>query len=431
MEHLEYSETASRLRVIFNTVIDGIITIDASGIIESMNPAAAQLFGYKPEEVIGHNVKCLMGKPHRQQHDGYLSNYHNTGVRKIIGIGREVQGRRKDGTLFPFFLSVSEVLLADKKIFTAIIHDISDLKKAQEQIIRLNKHLEKRVAERTEELAQVVDKLLIANKRLETEIQERIAAETALIESEQEIRKAYEKEKQLNELKSRFVSMASHEFRTPLSTILSSAALIARYTKSDQQAQRTKHIQRIKKAVKTLTHILNDFLSLSKLEEGKVLNRPQWFCIKDFAGNLLEALEGLAKKEQEIIYQHHGTNSQIFLDENILRNICLNLLSNAIKYSKQDGIIHFKTSFLENTLKIIIQDQGIGIPKEEVQYLFTRFFRAKNVSNIQGTGLGLNIVKRYTDLLNGTIELDSEEGVGTKVAICIPIVPQLSNEKND
>jgi PAS domain S-box-containing protein len=124
-------ENASRLKAVIDTAIDGIITIDIKGTIETVNPAAAKIFGYTPEEIIGKNINMLMPEPDHSSHDQYLKNYHGTGIAKIIGIGREVKGKKKDGKVFPFLLSISEVLLEDKKIFTGIVHDITELKKAE------------------------------------------------------------------------------------------------------------------------------------------------------------------------------------------------------------------------------------------------------------------------------------------------------------
>jgi signal transduction histidine kinase len=284
----------------------------------------------------------------------------------------------------------------------------------------MNAELEKRVSRRTEELAAAINQLLNINKKLEFEIQERKSAEDALREKEKALRKAYEREKELNNLKSRFVSMASHEFRTPLSTILSSAELIEAYNEMGQDAKRVKHILRIRSAVNNLTSILNDFLSLSKLEEGKVISQPMEFVLNDFCDDLLEDILPLLKPGQKVITSEENRNTVIFLDHKILKNILLNLFSNAIKYSEQDKSIYFEFFMDDKMLHFSIRDEGIGIPAEEHEYLFTRFFRAHNVENIQGTGLGLNIVKRYLELMEGIIQFESTLGVGTRFQISLP-----------
>mgnify|MGYP000320942486 CR=1 FL=1 len=392
---------------IFNTVIDGVITIDERGTIETVNPAAAELFGYAAVEIMGQKVNMLMPEPHRTDHDKYLYNYKSTGVKKIIGIGREVRGKRKDGTEFPFRLAISEVHLSTGRVFTGIIHDLTEQKRAEKRILEINDKLEQRVAERTEELSNVVNKLIQSNRELE-------AKELELIQ-------ALDKERELSELKSRFVTTASHEFRTPLSTILSSASLIARYTEPGTIEKRNKHINRIKKSVKNLTGILNDFLSLSKLEEGKVESQIHDFNLTDLCSEVIEHIGTTLKKDQQVVFINDIKNENVHGDERSIRNVMINLLSNASKYSDEGKKIIFKITNDEKAIHFSVKDNGIGIPADEQQYLFTRFFRANNVSNIQGTGLGLNIVKRYLDLMDGTIKFESEEGEGTKFRVSVPL----------
>ncbi|MEM0993600.1 MAG: PAS domain-containing sensor histidine kinase [Bacteroidota bacterium] len=414
-------EVYDLLEAIFEGAIDGVIAIDDRGIVEAVNPAAAKLFDYEVTEIVGNNIKMLMPMPDQARHDNYIENYQRTGIKKIIGIGREVKGLKKNGDVFPFRLSVSEVTTNQRCFYTGFIHDVSDLNKAKKQLEQMNTQLEELVDKRTEELSDVVNRLLKTNKQLKHEAQERAAAEAALRESEREIRQAYEKEKELGALKSRFVSMASHEFRTPLTTIGSSAALLARYVLAEQQDKRDKHIGRIKSSVGHLTGILNDFLSLSKLEEGKVDLQIAPINWEHFCDDTLEELQGSLKKRQAIVCQNEAQNLILESDQRLLKNIFFNLLSNAVKYSPAGATITVKSELEEGVLSISVKDEGIGIPKEEQQYLFTRFFRAKNAGNIQGTGLGLTIVKRYVDLLNGNISFVSEEGQGTTFTVKLSI----------
>jgi len=227
-----------------------------------------------------------------------------------------------------------------------------------------------------------------------------------------QVRRALEHERELNELKSRFVSTASHEFRTPLSTILSSASLLSRYHTEQDQVKREKHIERIKSSVQNLTGILNDFLSLDKLETGVVQSQPETFdlmaCIQETCDQLAPTL----KKHQHIRYRHQG-RAEVFLDKRILTNVLLNLLSNASKYSGEGKAIDLTTRLMDGNLAITVKDQGIGISKEDQKHLFKRFFRSNNAINTAGTGLGLNIVKKYVELLNGEIEFYSELGIGS------------------
>lgn len=414
-------DSTRRLDAIIKTAIDGIITIDEWGVIESINPAAVELFGYSEDEVLGQNVSTLMPNPYQREHDQYLKNYRETGVRKIIGIGREVTGMRKDGTTFPVRLAVSETWLDKRRIFTGIVHDLTEVKKAEEEAHILNQQLEQKVIERTEELAHVVNRLLKTNVQLENEVQERKNIENALLKAQKELTSSLEKEKQLNELKSRFVSMASHEFRTPLSTILSSVSLIGRYSKEEQQQNREKHIERIKSAVTNMTGILNDFLSLSKLEEGKMQMTAEQFTVGELCEDMKEEVHGLLKEGQNIRFEIANPALEMFLDKRHMKNILLNLMSNAIKYSGEGKNIFFRAWEKADIVTFEVEDQGIGIPEEDQEHLFTRFFRAHNAINIQGTGLGLNIVKRYVEMLSGNLAFESEEGKGSIFRVNVPV----------
>lgn len=411
MEKQSRKELELRLQAMFDTAVDGIITIDRRGIIDSVNPSACQLFGYSKKEMLGKDVSFLAPHPHRAEHTSYIEKYLATGKKKIIGIGREVQGQRKDGSLFPFWLSVSELRIGEHIIFTGFIHDISELKKAEQEVQQLNADLESKVGERTEQLADAVNRLLAANKKLEREIRERQAAEQALQEKQEELVQALEREKELGALKTRFVSMASHEFRTPLATIQSSAALVRRYAEAANVERLSYHLEKINMTVNNLTSILNDFLSLNKLEEGRVENQPQHFDLQHFCHETIEEIRGLAKSGQNIILNSSEKNVSVFLDPRLLKNILYNLLSNAIKYSEKD--ILCESSVAKGQLHIRVIDQGIGIPETDKQHLFERFFRASNATNIQGVGLGMNIVQRYLSIMGGDISFESEEGKGS------------------
>ena len=419
--NLSMSIDSQQLRAIFETAVDCLIIIDSHGEISKINPAGAKLFGYEVKELLGQNVSILMPTPHHEKHDSYLQNYHHSGVGKIIGIGRDIVGKKKDGTLFPCNLSVNEFFMQSKKCFAGIIHDLTTRKKQEEEILELNRLLEEKVEIKTKDLSAVVDELLETTNRLENEIKERQKIETALRTNELEIRKALEKEKELNDLKSNFVSMASHEFRTPLSTILSSTTLIAKYLENGSIEKTEKHFERVMSSVKHLTEILDDLLSLTKLAEGKIPINTERFMIHEFCEEFLEMNRGLLKPNQELIRKIPTQDQAVFLDKKLLNHILLNLFSNAIKYSKEDGKIKCEVEIANRQLEIKIIDEGIGIPLSEQKHLFTRFFRGANVINIQGTGLGLNIVREYLEVMNGTIEFESIENVGTTFIVKIPL----------
>ena len=393
-------ENAALLRAIIDNAIDGIITIDARGNIESINPAACKLFQYLPEDVIGKNVSVLMPPPDKQQHDEYLGRYQRTGHAHIIGIGREVTGLRKDGTQFPFRLAVSEVKYSGRQIYAGFIHDLSREKEAEHQLKEYAAHLEDLVAERTQSLQHTVE---------------------ALSQAKEEVSISLEKEKELGQLKSRFVSMASHEFRTPLSAVQLSASLIDRYAQPFDNPNITKHVARIKQAVGNLTGILNDFLSLEKLEAGRVEPAFTDFDLVKLAEEITEEMQMLAKQNQNIIYQHTGISHVANLDTNLLKNCIINLIANAIKYSGENTFIEFNTEINEAGCHITVKDNGIGIPEADQKHLFEAFFRAHNTGNIPGTGLGLNIVARYASLMNGIIDFKSNVNKGALFTISFPI----------
>ena len=244
-------------------------------------------------------------------------------------------------------------------------------------------------------------------------------------QDEEKVRKALKHERELSELKSRFVSTASHEFRTPLSTILSSVSLLSRYSSEEDQPKREKHIQRIKNSVHHLTGILNDFLSLDKLETGAVKDHPVNFDLDEFVQDVCDQLTPTLKKHQRIQYCHSGQN-QVYLDKQTLNNILYNLISNASKYSDQP--IELSTSLSNGQLIIVIKDQGIGISEQDQKHLFEKFFRSKSTINTPGTGLGLNIVKKYVDIIGGEIDVFSILGEGTTFTVKLKQPQQ--NEKD-
>ena len=246
---------------------------------------------------------------------------------------------------------------------------------------------------------------------------------------QQELAKALKVEQELNELKSRFISMASHEFRTPLSAILSSAILIGKQNEPGKEERRMKHVERIRINVKNLVVILNDFLSLGKLEEGKVKAIPKSFELVQFSKLLVEEMESSKKERQTIILKHPETEISVHLDPKLLNHILVNLLSNACKYSDEGQKIKMTIHQEENMVIFTIRDKGIGISKKEQKNLFERFFRAENATNIQGTGLGLHIVKQYTELMNGTVSFKSQLGKGSTFMVQLPLNLE-HNEKN-
>lgn len=214
--------------------------------------------------------------------------------------------------------------------------------------------------------------------------------------------------------------MASHEFRTPLSTVLSSASLLSKYTTTEDQDKRNRHIEKIKGSVKHLNDLLEDFLSLGKLDEGKIGTVFHEFNLQEVIQDTIEEMRGLLKNGQQVVYNHLGS-VVVESDKKLIKNILINLITNAIKFSDTDKKVYINSQVQDNVTTISVKDEGIGISDEDQDHLFSSFFRGKNATNIQGTGLGLHIVKRYLDLLGGDVSLKSKLGKGTIITFTIPV----------
>lgn len=386
------------LHDIVQNAIDGIISINGSGIVQSINPSACKLFGYLPEEVIGNNISLLMPMPDSLQHDHYIRRYQVTHKPRIIGIGREVTGLRRDGSTFPLRLGVSEVKYHEETFFVGFIHDLTQQKEAEERLRDYTAHLEELVELRTQSLNETI---------------------MALESAKEQISNSLESEKELNQLKSRFISMASHEFRTPLSTIQLSASLIDKYAEPSGMVEISKHANKIKASVTGLTAILNNFLQIEKLESGKVSANFSDFDLTKLAIEITDEMQSLAKANQKISYKNLSRDTMVNLDENLIKNCIINLITNAIKYSGEGSLIEFTTEIGPKCI-ITVKDNGIGIPAEDQKYLFGAFFRARNTGNILGTGLGLNIVARHVEMMHGEVTFESGPQHGTIFKLTFP-----------
>lgn len=424
MSHSDFFPKGAHLDVlqsIVETAIDGILLIDQCGKVLMVNSAVTVMFGFTEEEMLGENISILMPSPDRENHEFYIRNYRETGIKKIIGIGREVTGRRKDGSVFPLRLAVSSIVIDDREYFTGILQDLTDMKTAQQKIINLNLELEKNVQDKTTELQDTVNLLLETNRQLNASIEKHKIYEAALVATRDELKKSLEKEIELSSLKSRFVSMASHEFKTPLSSILSSASLISKYVLTEQEPDRARHVERIKSSVHHLNGILIDFLSLTRMDEGHYTPDISGFSLSDLLRELQAEAEDLLKKDQTLICHHHTDDLQMQSDKKVVRNILYNLISNAIKYSDEGKEITCTVEPDDMGISIRIEDQGMGIPLDDQKHIGSRFFRATNAINVPGTGLGLNIVQSYLNSLKGQLSFESTPGVGSVFTIKLPI----------
>ncbi len=405
--------TNEAYKEIFQSMSEGIIMVDESGKIAIANPVAEQLFGYETDGLNGMMMENLLPERYRKGHVNFRRAFNADPHPRRMGFGRDLTAVRKDGTEFPVEISLSFTQVQGKLLVMAFISDISQrkqaedaLKRSEEQLIVYAAELEKKVEIRTEALNNTISKL-------ENEVTERKKAE-------EEARKSLERERELNELKTKFVSIASHEFRTPLSTVLSSASLIQQYKDKKDFEKQEKHIARIKSSVHHLTQILNDFLSLGKLEEGKVDVTIEVILLDNFMNEIAEEVQSFLKERQKLNIRTNANMKEIKSDSRILRNIMFNLISNASKYSEPGKTVHIDSHRKNGKIIFSIQDEGIGIPAQDQKHLFERFYRASNAGNVQGTGLGLNIVKRYVELIGGEISYQSEYGKGSTFFISIP-----------
>ncbi|HTI93518.1 MAG TPA: PAS domain-containing sensor histidine kinase [Puia sp.] len=406
-----------RYEVLFNNAAIGIVLADQAGNIIHLNRFAEGQFGYKRDELIGQPFDLLIPQKYRDGHEGCWEHFCHYFLPPTTDEIRVVYAVCKDGSEFPADVSLSHCELEGRPFVAAFIADNTARKKDELLSLRLKEQLDRAAAEiRKWELGfekSVHDRTIMLQEAL-----------LALGKSWEELNLAYKKEKELGLLKSTFVSMASHEFRTPLSTILSSISLIQRYATSGDLPSQGRHVEKIRNAVKYLGCIMEDFLSLSKLEEGRVEIHMESFSKQRLLADvddLLQELDQSNPKEQKIELVCTINVDPIVMDRKILRNILMNLVSNAIKYSPGRSIITVSCNFEPEELQISVGDQGIGISEEDQKHLFERFFRANNVAGIQGTGLGLHIVARYLDLLGGRITLNSRINEGSIFMISIPL----------
>lgn len=389
------SNISYQYEALFNNACIGIVVTNSEGIIQSVNPFALKLFGFLEIELIGKPIELLIPGRYHDKHLEHRRKYIAHPKTRPMGYGLNLFATRKDGTEFPLEVSLGYYNNNGERNVIAFIIDISITRRAQADVVRLNDELEALVDQRTAGLRDALRQLQ---------------------QSKEELSKSLEKEKELSELKSRFLSMASHEFRTPLSTVLSSSYLIGKYSSAEDQPKRQIHLDRIVSSVSMLTDILNDFLSVGKIEEGKIPVRFSEFKIHELVKNVAEEMKNSLKKHQQLHCYHQGEHT-VWLDASILKQITMNLVSNASKFSHEGDSIEINTNCSRKQITLSVKDHGIGISREDQQHLMERFFRGANAGEIQGTGLGLHIVSRYAELLQGKVKCISAPKKGTKFII--------------
>jgi PAS domain S-box-containing protein len=394
-------------KLLSEAISEGIIIVNEKQEVVASNGKADAMFGYGEDELLGQHLNVLIPKEYHANHDSHFNNFIDHSDTRPMGHGRDLYGLRKNGDTFPVEAGLNPFKVQDTQYVMALVSDITVRKDQERRIRELNSNLEEKIAERTQTLQHTV-------AQLKEEVERRRAAENQMKES-------LRKERELNELKTKFLSMVSHEFKTPLSGILTSATLVGKYTKEDQQEKRDKHLKTIKAKVKYLDNILSDFLSIERLETGKTVYKFSTFPLSKVVNEVIYDANMLLKDGQHIEYPSQIDDIVLEFDEKILELILTNLINNAIKYSSEGSSIDVSASTKGNMLIITVADEGMGIPKSEQKFVFNRYFRAENALLNAGTGIGLNIVKSHLENLGGTVSFTSVEGQGSTFTVTLPM----------
>jgi len=391
----------------------GILISDHHGEIILCNPWITNLLGYKEQELIGKNLDLLLPEKSKLKWAEYRYNHSNASQHPPVSWNIDLDIITQNGTVHSVEVDLFDYETPDGRQTVSFINHMTGKKGTRTKLERIAMELESRVNDRTKELSEALIELNFAHNNLEKEVEQRKEAELMILSS-------LEKEKELNELKSRFVCMASHEFRTPLTGILTSASLLYKHHEAGNTENVKRHVTIIKKSVKSLTSILNEFLSLDKLDQGIIDPQISTFNLKSLLQEVVEEMLEYSEKGHEVIIKHQEEDLILTQDKEMVRNILINLISNAIKYSPAKSVIHFDSQIVHSKVVLNVKDSGIGIPKADQKHIFQRFFRANNANTIQGTGLGLNIVKGYLDLMGGHISFSSQENIGSTFTVTLP-----------
>ena len=414
MNNSRISKDIEVFKLLFEGISEGGLVVNTSQVIIEVNTSAAEMFGYSKAELIGKKLDILIPKKYHHNHHKHVDHFMEQSKKRQMGIGRDLFGVRKNGDEFPVEAGLNPFEFDGEHYVMSLITDITLRKENEQEIEQLNVELEAKVKSRTKELQSSIEELTKLNKTLEKEIKKRKIAEA-------KTKDALQKERELNDLKTKFLSLVSHEFKTPLSGILTSTTLIGKYTEKEQQEKREKHLKTIKNKVHYLTGILNDFLSVERLESGKVTYKFEEFSLVNLINEVVYSANITLKEGQDLHYPKQIEDFILRQDKNVLELILSNLLNNAIKYSPEHTNIYFD---IDNSdpkfIKFEVKDQGMGIPQKDHKHIFERYFRAENALLNQGTGIGLNIVKVHLENLNGHIRFESEENQGTSFFVEIP-----------
>lgn len=402
-KELQLRESEERYRSIFDAYTAGLIILNSSFDIVMANPTACEIYGYTAEEMRKLSMQNLISEVSMKKHLIQAS--------EILAQGKNIEfdspAIKKGGNIFVTHIMLTQFSYRDSKHILALISDITEKKLAEEELRKYKNHLEYLVAERTQELEDV-------NKLLEQEIRKQK-------ESESVVKAALAKEKELNDLKSGFLSMASHEFRTPLTSILSSADLLARYGKGWEEEKNLYHIDKIRNSVNHMNVLLNDVLTINQTQNGKINPKFTRVNLKIFLEDLIADVKNLSFFNHNIQMNLVNLEDSIYTDPKLLRQCLENLVVNAVKYSAAGSDVIIDAQKNTKMLTIAVRDHGRGIPEEELTKVFEPFYRIKSSVNLPGSGLGLAIVKNAVTFLNGSIAAESSVGTGTVFTLTLPL----------
>jgi PAS domain S-box-containing protein len=397
-------ESEKKYRSVVENVREVIFQTNVNGDWTFLNPAWTTLTGFAVEESLETNFQNYVYPDDRELHQEV---WQSLIVGKKASCRHELRYLTKTGECRWVAIHAHSTLVTNGTI-TGLSGIIQDITKRR--------------------LAEALEKEKV---RLETEIIERKRTEKM-------IRNTLEKEKELGELKSRVITTISHEFRTPLTTILGSAELVKNYSQNWSEEKKLKHLQRIEESVEHMTKVLNDVILIGQAEAGQLQFNPTQLDVETITREIFEDWRRSIESQQgrknyitpTLMFSSQGDNSQGNLDETLLRQILMNLVSNAVKFSPKGGTVHLDLVCQQGQVIFQIQDEGIGIPLEEQERIFETFYRASNVGTIQGIGLGVAIAKKCVDLLGGQMTLESQVDVGTTFTVTLPLNPRPTQERN-
>ncbi len=404
--------------ILFEAIPEGIVIVDENKNIVAANSLAEKIFGYKKGELTNQPRDILIPKRYLTTHKNQFSYFTAQLNKQKNPRGLYLFGLTKKNKEFPIEISLKPFTVYEKEYVMALILDMTLKRETEKKIDSINVVLEEKVKKGTVQLEKTIAKLKEVNLNYKKELQNRIKIE-------RKIKEALKKERELNELKTKFLTLVSHEFKTPLSGILTSAILLEKYQLSEQQEKREKHLKTITDKVQYLNSVLNDFISLERLDSSNENYKFTVFNLSTVINEVVYNANMLLKSGQHINVSPNISDFVLQQDKKILELTLNNILYNAIKYSRENTDIDIEVSKNIKKLMIKITDQGMGIPENDQKFIFNRYFRAENVLNIQGSGIGLNIVKEHIENLGGNLNFKSIENKGSEFFVELPIINEL------